>query len=519
VARIWRSGILLLLSVGPVLAYLAFGALWLHERGWLLIAGAIWVAAGIVFAVLASRWTRSKRALLPPVDWNAPQTFARIDREAWALVEAEADHADTVPLQTLTGFDVYIETGRRLARTLADHYHPLSTDPIDNVPVVDLLTAFELASEDLAHLGRQVPGGDMLTPSHLKKAVKMAGYVQRANDIYSYILPIFSPVNGLARLGAQQWMVKPAWKDMQQNMLRWFFRAYVNRLGVHLIELYSGRLAIGADRYRRLTRRGHASAPVAGDAPPLRVAVAGARDAGKTRLIERVRGALGGDLSVTRARLEASGIDVPSLDRLKSAEWVEVPGYTVTPGGESARDRATRREGVEEAVEADLLILVIDVRRNTLHADAAFAKAWDLWYVEHPEVELPPAFAVLTAMDDPGLGGEWKPPYDWKSGQGPREEAARARLNAVRTMLPPSFSEAVPVGLPEGLGFGVTELMLPTLLTLFHRAERAALIRYLRSVSSRSRARRLVTQVGEHGKWLWNSLRTGRRGPAEPERL
>ena len=42
---------------------------------------------------------------------------------------------------------------------------------------------------------------------------------------------------------------------MQQNMLRWFYQAYVNRLGTHLIELLSGRLAIGADHYRRLTRR------------------------------------------------------------------------------------------------------------------------------------------------------------------------------------------------------------------------------------------------------------------------
>ena len=42
---------------------------------------------------------------------------------------------------------------------------------------------------------------------------------------------------------------------MQQNMLRWFYQAYVNRLGAHLIELLSGRLAIGADQYRRLTRQ------------------------------------------------------------------------------------------------------------------------------------------------------------------------------------------------------------------------------------------------------------------------
>jgi predicted GTPase len=509
----------LALLVGPVLIYMGFGALWLFDRGWLLIAGVLWVLAGIVFAVLAARWTRSPRELLPPIDWDAPQTFSRIDREAWAIVEQEADQGDQISLEALTEFDVYIDTGRRLARRLAEHYHPLSTDPIDNVPVVDLLTALELASEDLGHLCRQVPGGDMITPSHWKKAVQVAGYIQRANEIYSYLLPIFSPVTGLVRLGTQQWMVKPAWKDMQQNLLRWFFRAFVNRLGVHLIELYSGRLSIGTDRYRRLTRRRLKTVETFdGDMPPLRVAVAGARDSGKSRLIAlltQLNQAHGPDLALVKARLRGTGVDESALERLRAAQWFEIPGYTHSPGGESARDRATRREAVAQAVEADLLVLVVDARRDTISADLAFAQAWDRWYVEHPNAELPPAVAVLTALDDPTLGGEWKPPYNWEAGQGPRETAVRARINALRTALPASFTEVVPVGLPESQPFGVVENLIPTLVTLLHRAERAALIRHLHSVAARSKARRLLTQVGAHGRTFWGSLR-GRRHAYTP---
>ncbi len=515
--RNWRGWVLLTLLVGPVLVYLGFGALWLLDRGWLLLAGTLWIAAGILFAFLAARWTKSQRELLPPIDWDAPKTFSKIDRDAWSIVEKEADQGDQISLESLVEFDVYINTGRRLARTLADHYHPLSTDPIENVPVVDLLTALELAAEDLRHLCRQVPGGDMITPSHWKKAVTVAGYIQRANDIYSYLLPIFSPVGGLVRLGTQQWMVKPAWKNMQQNLLRWFFHAYVNRLGVHLIELYSGRLAIGPEQYRRLTRRG-AKAPAAfdGDLPPLKIAVAGARDSGKTRLIELVGKAWQGDLKLLKARLEATGIDETAFDRMKAAQWIEVPGYTNHPEGESARDRSTRREAVEQAVEADLLILVVDARRDTTPADLAFAQAWDRWYVEHPAVELPPALAVLTGMDAPGLGGEWKPPYNWQQGQGQRETAARARLNTLRTALPPSLVEIVPVGLAEKEPFGVIEHLVPSLLAQFHRAERAALIHHLHRVSRQSKARRLVSQVGEHGKSLWKTLRTGRRSETVP---
>jgi hypothetical protein len=515
--------VLLVLLVGPILAYIGFGALWLMERGWLLIAGSIWIVSGIVFAILAARWTRSARPLLPPLDWDAPQTFSPLDRDAWKLVEAESDQGDTLAMDVLASPDVYIETGRRLTRRLAQHYHPLAQDPIENVPLVELLTALELAAEDLNRLCRQVPGGDLVTPAHWKTAVQAAGYFQKANDLYSYLLPIFSPVTGLARLGAQQWMVKPAWKNMQQNVLRWFFRAFVNRLGTHLIELYSGRLAIGCDQYRKLTRKPFKAAPPSGtELGELTIAVAGARDVGKTRVIETLEQARSGDLSLIKARLGGVGLDETLIEKVKTARLVEVPAYTANPAGETARDRATRRQAVEEAVEADLLILVVDALRDTRAADLAFAQAWDRWYVEHPALEVPPAMVVLTGADRPELGEEWRPPYNWAKGQGLRETAVRARSEALRAVLPPSFLDLVAVGLGSETVFGIVEQVWPSLASLLHRAERVALIRQLHQISSQSKARRLLGQVGQHGRWLWNNLRSGRRPQSptqEPTRI
>lgn len=507
----WRALVLVVLLVAPVLAYIGLGALWLMERGWLLVAGSLWVAAGMLFAFLASRWTKSTHPLLPPLDWDAPQTFTAFDRKAWEIVESEADQGETVPLEALSEVDIYIETTRRLSRRLATHYHPLAGDPFGHVPIVEFLTAMELAAEDLNSLCRQVPGGDMVTAGHWKQAVQVAGYLQRANDIYSYLLPIFSPVTGLVRLGTQQWMVKPAWKNMQQNLLRWFYRAFVNRLGMHLIELYSGRLAIGTEQYRKLTRKtAKVVQKVDAEMASLVVAVAGARDSGKTRLIQTLEQARAGDLSLVKAHLEANGLDPSLIGRLTSARFVEISGYTQNSAGESARDRATRREAVEEAVEADLLILVIDGRRDSNAGDVAFAQAWDRWYIEHPRLEIPPALAVVTMADSPAFGGEWKPPYNWTKGAGSREATVRARVESLRSALPPTISEVLAVGLAETSPFGIVELVLPSLATQLHRAERTALIRHLHRVSTRSKASRLVAQVGQQGRSLWNQFRSAR---------
>ena len=197
---------------------------------------------------------------MPPLDWESPQTFSPLDRDAWKIVQEAADEGDDAVLRGPAGARQLHQFGRRLFQRLATHYHPLAANPIDDVPLVELLTALELATEDLARLCRQVPGGDLITLSHWRTAVQVAGYISKANDLYSYLLPFLSPVGGLARWGRREWIVKPAWKNMQQNLLRWFYQAYVNRLGAHLVELLSGRLAIGADHYRRLTRRSHALA-------------------------------------------------------------------------------------------------------------------------------------------------------------------------------------------------------------------------------------------------------------------
>src|SRR5215470_14706320 len=96
--RQWRSWILVLLLVGPVLAYVGLGMLWLWEHGWVIlsVATGLWVACGVVFSLLAARWTKTTHPIMPPLDWESPQTFAPLDREAWKLVQAEAERGETL---------------------------------------------------------------------------------------------------------------------------------------------------------------------------------------------------------------------------------------------------------------------------------------------------------------------------------------------------------------------------------------------------------------------------------------
>jgi uncharacterized protein len=508
--RQWRSWVLVALLVGPVLVYVGLGMVWLWERGWVICTAAavIWVIAGVAFSVLASRWTKTSRSLMPPLDWDSPQTFSPLDRDAWKLVQDEADQGETLTFDVLLGADTYIDTGRRLMKRLVEHYHPLTAHPFDDVPVIELLTAFELAAEDLSSLSRQIPGGDMISLSHWRRAVQVAGYITKANDLYAFVSPFLNPITGLTRLGTREWIVKPAWKSMQQNVLRWFYQAYVNRLGMHLIELLSGRLAIGAHQYRRLTRRPAAdgSTGVDQEMKPLVIAVAGARGAGKSRLIALIKQACLGEMNLIKARVEPMGLAPSLLDRLKDARWNESPGYPRADVAETRRDRYQRESSVAAAAESDLLVLVVDGCQQDHSPDLAFANVWDRWFREHPQREVPPSLVVITGVDRPEFGRGGNPNQGSTIDQALRESVVHVQVDALRAVLPPTFRDFAAVGLGEAPS-GIIEQVMPTLAPLLLRAERTALLRRLHQLASQSKAGRLVRQLGEHGRSLWDGLK------------
>ena len=471
----WRAAILGLLLIGPIAAYVGLGMLWLQERGWwpLVIASSLWVATGVVFAALGARWTKSKDAFLPPIDWEEPETFAPRDRAAWEIVREEADRGEHIAAADLTNFDVYVETGKHLARRLAAHYVPNATDPIENVPLAELLTALELAAEDLGKLSRQIPGGDIINLAHLRQAVQVAGYLQKANDVYSYLLPIFQPWTGIPRLAAQRFVSAPAWRDMQSNLLRWFFAAYVNRLGSHLVEMYGGRLSIGADAYRRLRKSGHDEGVEVADesegpTEPPTIAVAAAKGLERSSWIETLK-------NVTIS----GGLGRPT-QRLGAASWLEPPPYEPLDVDKKAA-RAERAKSVAAIANADMLILMIDGAREDLSGDRRFLELWRESYQLLATLERPPLLALALEAND-------------------------------ASVISPSRMERIRVDL--GLAANETPLLLSrsdaradsvaaALISAWPAVEHAHFVRHFHQLSQRSRAGRLYRQIRRQGRNLW----------------
>ncbi len=501
--RSWRlrAWVLIGLFLGPFLAQAGLGMLWLWQRGWLATTAAalVWVAAGAGFALLARRWSDSPRLIIPPLDWDAPETFSPLDKGAWAIVAREAQRAEAMRQEALLGGDLYVDAGRTLLRKLAEHYHPKSTSPLDQVPLVDLLTALELASEDLAGLCRQIPGGDLITLSHWRKAVQAAGYANKANDIYSYLLPLINPISGLARLGARELIVKPAWRSTQENALRWFFEAYLNRLGMHLIELLSGRLASGSIQYRRLTR-GAGWAQEAGEQPPkLVIATIAHSGAPHPSLIANLQAAV-----TSEGREAASlGLTAPVLARLAAARWIESGACLPEQSPSTRRARAARQQALNWAVGADLIVLGIDAGSAGDSRLLALAQDWSAFFTVHPHRMPPPILLVVQDLASPRADVMGR-------------SLALARLDALKQHFPPRSVELLEISAGLSRDEALRDLA-QALLRELPRAERVALLRELRALSERSTLSRLASQLGATGRLLVSNLRarTTRSGPGE----
>ncbi len=515
----WRTWALLALLVIPSGAYVALGTLWLWEHGpiWVLGGSLTLITSFGLFAALANQWTRSKQPLLPPIDWEAPETFTPQDRAAWELVQEYADRGDKEEIQRFTNGDLYIETGRAMATQLAQHYRPKATEPIDDVPVIELLTALELAVEDLGRLCREVPGGDVVTPGHWKQAIQAAQFVSKANEVYSILLPFLSPVSGFARLGVQKMVSQPAWRSMQKTLMRWFYRAFVNRLGHHLVELYSGRLSIGAENYRRLTRE---SSRTRDEGPAPTVLVTGLPPNDPKRLVKTIKSEIAGEgLELTKLKLISDGREPALAERLPRLQFQATP-YPKVGRASSGTDKA-RKSLISDATDTDLFVLFTSADSDAVKEAIAIMTEWSNWYHQHPELSRPPALVVVDGHESGEETNDHQSSgsVGLEGGTATSTERRTKRATAadrIRAAVPKEVGRVLEVNLAADRSIQESvPVILAALARRSREADRAALLRYLHQHSSRSQARRVLDTIGRHGYRLFQRVRNQDRSDSD----
>jgi len=494
----WRIILVVVLITVPLLVLAVTGSYYLWTKGlsfyvWCPLAGCM-----ILGYVLAWYW-QQKKILLRPVDFTAPLHWTERDQEAWELVKARASRASQINIDEFVEFQFYVDTAREMAEELARFYHPRAKDPIASLTIPEILAVIELAAHDMSELVDQyLPGGHLLTINDWRRAKQVSDWYRTANNAYWLISALFSPINTGVRYTASKLGMSRPFQLLQQNLLTWFYAAYVHRIGTYLIDVDSGRLRVGARRYQELLKGRLPDAIADGDTADrisqVTLTVIGQVKSGKSSLINAL-------LGEQRARTDV----LPATD--------EITRYELHPEGISTRlvildtvgyghagPREDQLRATEEAVrQSDLVLLVMHARNPARQADLTMLQSLKQWFATRMDLKMPPILGVMTHIDLLSPAMEWSPPYNWTKPTRAKELQVHEAWNALREQLGEYLVAIVPVCVAVGKIYGIEEGLLPTLLGFLEQARAVALLRCLRAEVNTGKVRKVFQQLLDTG--------------------
>lgn len=503
----WRIALLLALYALPVLAFMGVGLYYLNTVVGKDLPWVPWATWGGMFAcfltaaLLGAYFTRKgSTAIFASPTYDDPLNYwTDRDKQAWAVVEAHAATLKPIAMDDLNNPSAlmpYAKEAEELALKISQVYQPGTSNPLSHVTIPEILTCAELVTTDLTALvDKYVPGSSAITIGHLQLARKGSEYYKKAMDIYWVVSAALNPLKTVVQYAGSRFGVQAGTAQIQNNILHWFFLTFVHQLGRYLIELNSGRLKVGAKRYRELMAR-HQGDTAVGPTPPapagsepemasdldgetrldlprVTLSVVGPVKAGKSSLIN----ALFGETKAAVAQVPHTAastrydLNTPGLPPLSVMDTV---GFGVN--GPTDADVAN---ALEASRAADVLVLALPARSAARAPEVQFLDRVRAAFAAQPQLKMPPVVVALTHIDQLTPAMEWSPPYDWKAGGKLKEKSIREAVAAVKELFGNKVADVVPVCGMGGKEYGVRDALASEIARHLNDAHGVGLLRAL----------------------------------------
>jgi uncharacterized protein len=512
--------------VAPIVLFVGVGVWTLWETGRLFW---VWWVLPICWGLawLLIRWWQTDLVPVVEIEGEAPRHWTPQDEEAARIVQARQEAVREIDPEKLTDPHFYFQTALDLSLEIARHYHPKARDPLTSLTVPEILAAAQLAVEDVSEwVHDYVPGSHLLTVKQWRMLSNAPDWYRTASNVTWAVAVLVNPWN-IGRYFTSKYTIEPLARQMQANILAKFYVVFIRHVGFYLIEMNSGRLRGGAERYREVMqkldgRSGVRQRAKEKSAPPteaetgggavkpterveVTVALVGQVKAGKSSLVNALLGEqqAATDVLPLTKHVQRFRLELPdSPDRLV---LLDTAGYS--------QDGATTTQVAETRVafrQADLVLLVMNVTSPARDADRRMIEELRNWYKANVRLKPPPVVGVLTHIDGLSPMMEWSPPYDWNEPKRPKERNIREAVEYNRGEFGDLLAGVVPVCTDHERNrvYGIDEWLLPAMAAVLSDARACSLIRNLHAELDRGKVNRLLRQLRNAGVGLLKLMPT-----------
>lgn len=443
--KLWQW-VVLVLPVGVIAAFLLVAAgRQIHEWGlsW------IWAVFTVIFVgwrFLLVQWTRP---VLQQVEAAIAEVTEELESQATtatpsnqptaqqseAALQRALEAAQTDP-PVWQDWSLFWNRCQQLVVDIAHAYYPDVQRPLLNIYVPQAYSLIRGTVDDLDQwMTKLAPVLNQVTVGQAVQAYevyqKLEPSARKMWRVWNWAQWLFNPAAAAARQATQKYN-NQANQQLLLNLSQLLKEAALRNLSRQAIALYSGQLPaldtlpaaaplqVKSQTLQDILAQAEPVEAVA--QKPVNILLVGRTGAGKSSVIN------------TLFVAEKAAVDVlPSTDAIQAYHWEATSGEALTlwdtPGYEQA-DRAEFRDRVlDQAMQADLLLLVTPCLDPALQMDVDFLKDVK---ADVPDL---PAIAIVTQVDKLRPIREWTPPYDWEWGDRPKEiairEATQYRANAL----------------------------------------------------------------------------------------
>jgi len=327
-----------------------------------------------------------------------------------ANTTAQAFSRDDLQFSVTDGLKLLEEVSRRYREILKDNV-PF----VENIKVSHLKFAYD--HQDKIETGKQA-----------------ADLLSKAYRVYQFINPA-AAVTKEVRNKLLGDMAGNIGANLQLNMKR----AFLQEVAAVSIDLYSGRFAIEEGDINKSTIAVEDEERQPEQLEPLRIAVIGQISAGKSSLINTIKGALDAEVS---ALPSTSAVNVYScaVGDIDVLNLVDLPGLD---GNEK-----TSKTVLKHVTNADMVLWVLKANQSSRQLDRQFMLGLDEFYAHKDNLhrKKPVLTGVLNQVDKLKPLAEWSPPYDLTQSDSAKVDTINKaieynqKLLNFDTIIPTSFS-------------------------------------------------------------------------------